>query len=613
MMIPVIFCVKILCNNYLLIMSLYTKYRPKKFSDLVGQDHIRDTLLEAVKQNRISHAYLFAGPRGTGKTSAARILSKASNCLTIAKDRDAKKEISGEPCGKCESCLDIISGRALDIIEIDAASNRGIDEIRELREQVKFAPAKLKYKVYIIDEVHMLTREAFNALLKTLEEPPAHAIFVLATTEPHKILPTIISRTQRFDFKRVSKDDIISNLKNIAEMEKAKVDEGAFDLISAMAEGSHRDAITMLEQIISHSKDTSLEDAEKLLGVAKSEEVIKIIGAIFNSNAEEGLKIAHGMQASGQSMTQLNIAIIEQLRRVFLYLVSGKALFEDTKENTEKIINLAKDYKDSGASEREIIKMIEVFVEAGALLKESAYPILPIEMAIVESCGFDKNPKSLPGRHAGEIRSSTDSDRPEDKSNGRNPKPHSAEATRGRQIQNSNDETPLRQDFAGQANSNDENSKLQVKTSKKEESSHSEPEVENPVKSGDPSASLGMTSKAPEASEALEASEAVTITDDVWKKIVDTTKGENNSLAALLRDAKPIGGGDEELIVGVKFKFHRDKISEIQNIQVLEGVLCKVTGQNIRVKCQIADLRPKAKKPATDDELQKAAEEIFNN
>jgi DNA polymerase-3 subunit gamma/tau len=549
-------------------MSLYTKYRPKKFSDLVGQDHIRDTLLEAVKQNRISHAYLFAGPRGTGKTSAARILAKASNCLTAVKDREESKEISGEPCDKCESCLDIVSGRALDIIEIDAASNRGIDEIRELREQVKFAPARLKRKVYIIDEVHMLTREAFNALLKTLEEPPLHAIFVLATTEPHKVLPTIISRTQRFDFRRVSKEDIILNLKNIVKAEKVKIDEGALDLIAALAEGSHRDAITMLEQIISHSKDTSLEDAEKLLGAAKSEEVIKIIGAIFNSNSEEGLKIAHGMQASGQSMAQLNIAIIEQLRRVFLYLVSGKALFDDTKENTEKIVELAKEFKNSGRSESNIIKMIEIFVEAGTLLKESAYPILPIEMAVVETASFNENPKSLPDRQAGEIRISKS-------------------------------ETSPRQDSAGQANSNDQNSKLQVKTSKEEKSSHSEPEVKNPRASEDPSS--------------LAPQDDTVISDDIWKKIIDATKVENNSLAALLRDAKPIGGSDDELIVGVKFKFHRDKISEIQNIQVLEGMLCKVTGQNIRVKCQIADLRPKVSKPATDDELQKAAEEIFKN
>jgi DNA polymerase-3 subunit gamma/tau len=577
-------------------MSLYTKYRPKNFSDLVGQDHIRDTLEEAAKQGRIAHAYLFAGPRGVGKTSAARILAKAANCTgEVAKE--------GEPCGKCDSCKEIALGRALDVIEIDAASNRGIDEIRELREQVKFAPAKLKRKVYIIDEVHMLTREAFNALLKTLEEPPAHAMFVMATTEPHKIPATIISRTQRFDFRRITKDDIIKNLKEIVKAEKVKISDEALDLIAAMAEGSHRDAITILEQVLSHSKDVNLEDAQKILGVAKAEEVIKIVRAIFNSKPEEGLKIAHDLAGRGQSIAQLNFAIIEQLRRVFLYLTTEKTLFDDTKENTEKIIELAEQFKSRGGTSESIVLMIEVFVEAGALLKESAFPVLPIEMGIVESCGLATNNKA-------EIKDNKDIEEIKKKDgefkNKRTEEPQNQETEGHKNVkkQNLTSDGILNQDRNPSVT-------LGMTTSVQDDTIKDQSDSLSQAPRDNIREKLTADSPAsPAGGSQLEASGI--LSDDVWKKIIETTKSENNSLAALLRDAKPIGGSGEELVLGVKFKFHQDKISEIQNIQILESVLCKVTGSNMRVKCQIADLRPRVAKPATDDELQKAAEEIFN-
>ena len=242
-------------------MSLYRKYRPQTFAHLVGQDHVSQTLLSALRLGRVSHAYLFTGPRGTGKTSTARLVAKALNCLD---------ESSVEPCNACEICMEIADGRLIDIIEIDAASNRGIDEMRDLREKIHFAPTRAKLKVYIIDEVHMLTKEAFNALLKTLEEPPEHVYFVLATTEVHKIPETILSRCQRFDFQRIPVKVLVDRLSFIAQEEKIEVEEKALEMIAHHAEGGLRDAIGLLEQMAADGSLT-VERVSTVLGIGGCE------------------------------------------------------------------------------------------------------------------------------------------------------------------------------------------------------------------------------------------------------------------------------------------------------------------------------------------------------
>ena len=242
---------------------LYRKYRPKTFSEVIGQEHIVQTLTNAISSDMVSHAYLFAGPRGSGKTSLARLLAKAVNC---------QNRKGFEPCNKCSSCLEINQGRAIDLIEIDAASNRGIDEMRELRDGIKFSPTKLKYKVFIIDECHQLSREAANALLKTLEEPPSHAIFILATTQIHKMIPTIVSRTQRFDFRRLTFSEIIKKLEMIARTEKVKIEKPALELIASNSGGSLRDGESLLDQVLTYSRTLNKEkieagDIKQLLGL----------------------------------------------------------------------------------------------------------------------------------------------------------------------------------------------------------------------------------------------------------------------------------------------------------------------------------------------------------
>ena len=563
-------------------MSLYRIHRPITFSDLIGQDHIRDTLLEAVKQDMLSHAYLFTGPRGTGKTTTARLIAKVANCLNIEKN-------TGEPCNKCESCSEISDLKSMDIIEIDAASNRGIDEIRELRENVKFSPTKLKYKVYIIDEVHMLTREAFNALLKTLEEPPNHAIFILATTEPHKIPATIISRTQRFDFRRISKKDIVTNLKLIAKKEKIEIDDDSLDLIATTAQGGHRDAISLLDQASSFKKKLNLTDVENILGIASEVEVMNMLEAIFSTNPEEGLKIAQNLYKEGISLAQFNVHIIETLRKLLLYVSSNEVLFEDTKENTEQIKEFSKKYfpeKDRINSTKKLVSLIEIFIEAGRLIKDVSYPVLPIEMAVIESTGLNETNKQ------------------------KNEEITAFCGTPPKAVANSNDQKP--------------------KIIKEEKDSHSVLDTESRddriLNQVQDDTKNNIDLKKPEAQKANVAPEALedspelptfvnleSFSEDIWQKVINETKAENSTLAALLRDTKPVGAEAENLIVGVKFKFHQDKISEAKNISILEGVIHKVSGQNVRVKCQIADLRRKPTVSSSDDDLQKAAKEIFND
>ncbi len=242
--------------------ALYRKFRPQRFAEVVGQEHIRTALGNALKTNRLTHAYIFSGPRGTGKTSFARLLAKAANCLNPVNEF--------EPCNVCVNCQEITQGTALDVIEIDAASNRGIDEIRDLREKVGYAPTKTKFKIYIIDEVHMLTKEAFNALLKTLEEPPAHVIFILATTELHKVPETILSRCQRYQFHRASPEELVALLGDIATKEKIKLDVAALELIAERAEGSFRDALTLLGNIASTATPLDVTELRTLLGLPPS-------------------------------------------------------------------------------------------------------------------------------------------------------------------------------------------------------------------------------------------------------------------------------------------------------------------------------------------------------
>jgi len=294
------------------------KYRPQAFDEVIGQSHITTTLENAIAQNRVAHAYIFAGPRGVGKTTTARIFAKALNC---------DKGPTADPCNKCPSCLEITLGSSLDILEIDGASNRGIDEIRNLRENVKFSPSKGRFKIYIIDEVHMLTMDAFNALLKTLEEPPAHVKFIFATTQAHKVPPTILSRCQRFDFRRISIKDIVESLKAIAKKENLKVDDDVLILMAKHSDGSMRDAQVVLDQISSFADGRiSLEDASKMLGAVSDDILFSLADTIKLKDALKGLKIINDLVNDGKDVAQVVLYLIEHFRDLSVAKISKEPL-----------------------------------------------------------------------------------------------------------------------------------------------------------------------------------------------------------------------------------------------------------------------------------------------
>jgi DNA polymerase-3 subunit gamma/tau len=369
---------------------LYRKYRPQKFSEVVGQDHIIKTLTSALKTDKVAHAYLFAGPRGVGKTSVARILAKAVNCLDNS---------SFEPCNKCDSCLEIMEGRAMDLIEIDAASNRGVEEARELRERTRFGPTHSKYKVFVIDEAHQLTKDAFNALLKTLEEPPAHAIFILATTEPYKMLPTILSRVQRFDFKKLSLPDIIKRLEMIAKKEGIKISEKALRIIALNSEGYMRDAESMLGQVIAFSayapegasadkfgsKEITVEDIENILGIVDINLAIKFIDLLAKKKTAEALTFIDKFVNQGYDLVQFIQSLINYSRKLLLIRVS-KDLSKLVKEelSAEQMNTALKQAEEFSLAE--ISKMIEIFIQTLYQMKRSSFPQIEMELAVVEIC-----------------------------------------------------------------------------------------------------------------------------------------------------------------------------------------------------------------------------------
>ncbi|MBZ1348817.1 MAG: DNA polymerase III subunit gamma/tau [Candidatus Liptonbacteria bacterium] len=362
-------------------LAIYRKYRPKTFKELIGQEPIIEILQNAAKNDKIGHAYLFYGPRGSGKTTLARIMAKVVNCETRDSDNQFKKK--GEPCNKCRPCLEIDEGKALDVIEIDAASNRGIDEIRNLKEGIRLSPTSYKYKVFIIDECHQLTKEASNALLKTLEEPPSHAIFILATTEFEKIPTTIISRTQRFNFKKLSKNKILQKLKNVVEVEKIKIDEISLELIATAAEGSFRDAESLLDQVILLGNG-DLSTVEQILGKIGFSKTAELAGLILKGELEESLEFLSKINEGGYNLIQLNHDIIHYLRRVLVLSFDPKMekIFEE--ELTLEELKQLKEHSKICQPEKHII-LLKSLIRAYSEMKYSPFAIIPLEVAIIEN------------------------------------------------------------------------------------------------------------------------------------------------------------------------------------------------------------------------------------
>ena len=357
---------------------LARKWRPQKFEDVINQKHVVLTLQNALKTRRLANAYLFTGPRGIGKTTIARILAKSINC---------ERGISPTPCNECDSCRDITESRSLDVLEIDGASNRGIDEIRNLRESLKYAPNPGKHKIYIIDEVHMLTNEAFNALLKTLEEPPTRVMFIFATTEPHKVPATIISRCQRFDFKRISINEIISHLKHICEQEKIDIDDEALFLIARKAEGGMRDSQSLLDQAISFcgSKITS-KDIIDLLGIIEWEIFFNFTDYIISKKIKEGLNLVETVFFNGYDLVEFLSGLSEHFRNILMVKATGSINFIEASDNYKKR------YQEISTQfeEPDLLQLIQIASDAQYTIKRSSNPRIFMEMVVMKMIRLTK-------------------------------------------------------------------------------------------------------------------------------------------------------------------------------------------------------------------------------
>ena len=348
--------------------ALYRKWRPQDWNEVVGQEHVIQTLRNAVIHDRVAHAYLFAGPRGTGKTTTARLLAKAVNCL--------ETNLENRPCNACEHCQSLTAGRFMDLIEIDAASNTSVDDIRDLRDKINFSPSQGRYKVYIIDEVHMLSTAAFNALLKTLEEPPSHAIFILATTEIHKIPATVLSRCQRHEFRRIPLDIIISHLKAKSAEDGITVEEPVFNEIARQATGSLRDAISLLDQLTSTNEKVTLDLAQNVLGTATSLRVIEIVDALVNKDTAQGLTQINLALDSGTDPRQLARQIVTYLRNILLYKMGNEKQVEVSDEIKPKLFAHA-----NQMTMTDLLRAIEAFNQAIDKEQANWHPGLGLELA----------------------------------------------------------------------------------------------------------------------------------------------------------------------------------------------------------------------------------------
>jgi DNA polymerase-3 subunit gamma/tau len=526
--------------------ALYRKWRPARFGEVVGQEHVTRTLQNAVAAGRIGHAYLFSGPRGTGKTTIARLVAKAANCLD--------EDLSQRPCNKCGPCLAVNDGRYLDLIEIDAASNTGVDDIRDLREKINFSPNEGRYKVYIIDEVHMLSPAAFNALLKTLEEPPPHAIFVLATTEDHKVPLTIKSRCQPFSFRLLTTQEITGRLTWMAERENISIEPQAIAMIAQHATGSLRDAESLLDQLLTAPDDTiTLERAQMVLGTASNAAVVELAEAWLNGDGPNGLSTIHQALGSGADPRQYARQMVAHLRRLLLLKTAGRDLSLDvTDEQREVLVRQA-----MKASRNNLIDAVKRFNEAATTPSSSWQPQLPLELAFVELLpGLDAPPQA-------ELVKVTE---PEKREENHQPSP-------GEELMESAPE------------------RIQVKGIEQEPKEGEEPEVEL-------GAQDGLTLKQ--------------VTSN-WPRIREYVAGVDKSLPALLASCKPLATEGNILILGFDFPILKDKFDKKPRAnEILSEALGELTGAPCFVRTVVTDqYRPTSATTEIDqEEFAALAEEL---
>ncbi len=518
--------------------ALYRKWRPRTFEEIVGQEHVVRTLRNALLSGRIHHAYLFAGPRGTGKTTTARLLAKAVNCLAPREER---------PCNECEICVAVNEGRLLDLIEIDAASNTGVDDVRELRERVGFRPNEARYKVYVIDEVHMLSNAAFNALLKTLEEPPPHAIFVLATTEPHKILPTVLSRCQRFDFHRISVGEIIDRLEWIAEQENLHSERQALELIARQATGSMRDAESLLDQLASYDDGRiTVEQMRTALGIGASETVMQVTQALAEGDVARGLGAINAAVDQGTDPRQFARQMVEHLRTLLLLKLESGVVPACISE--EMLVAL----QDQAVafSRRQLLNAVRLFNRAVREAKGGWQPQLPLEMAFVEAVL-----PLEPGGDGGGSNSPTETSGPSGPRRGR---------------------------------SRLASGKVASAPSQESRRSRPQPEKEGKSEEHERASKADVVRESAAAYEVKDADDTPLTPEQVlehWPSFLNALRPRDLSLEALMRSCEPVDVEEDVVVLSFSHKFHRSKVEEDKKRHIVEDVLSDLFGRHLRVRC----------------------------
>ncbi len=546
--------------------TLYRKYRPLKFSEIVGQQHIVKTLSNSIANKHIGHAYLFTGPRGTGKTTLARIFAKTTNCLSPVKNKSGGLE----PCLKCENCQAFQADKFNDIIEIDAASNTGVDNIRELKENTKLPPLQGKFKVYIIDEVHMLSQGAFNALLKTLEEPPSHIIFILATTEIHKVPETIISRCQRFDFGKLNTEEITEKLSRIAKKEKIQISPEALEIIASVAEGGMRDAESLLGQII--SMETGKITAEKissLLGLAENKFIEKITELVFANKTEEALLLINQIYRDGFNLDFFAKKWLDYLRKLMIVSVNPETKSDLTGSLTPEQLKRVGELSQQRPLSF-ITTCIEEIMETIPKIKTSAIPQLPLELTIVKLTTDNNDSGKRTGGNP------TDSD-------------SSANETEKKSATKKSTETITSPEHTATKQSADSTKPKKVKKFNLSETIKSALKNEDEQKE-EQQDNQGKISRKKNTNKNKNAS-AIDIyeIEKVWKEILNEIKRENFSLSMTLTNSKPIKSKDDGAIkIAVLSEFHRDIINKPENRLTIQNISNKITGLEFEIEATTA-------------------------
>lgn len=569
--------------------ALYRKWRPQGFDSLVGQEAVRTALTNALETGRIAHAYLFAGPRGTGKTSTAKILAKAVNC---------EHGPTPNPCNKCQNCVRINDGTSMDVFEIDAASNRGIDEIRDLREKVAFAPVNGRYKVYIIDEVHMLTTEAFNALLKTLEEPPPHVIFILATTEPHKIPATIHSRCQRFDFKRVTDSDIVKRLREVADGSGIAADDDALQLIAVQADGGMRDALSLLDQCGVMAERVSAETVRSVLGIVGREALRELVKAVGEGNVPKALELLEALFAGGKDVKQIITELAEYLRAVLLYKASPdyrEIYLTDTKEAVAAMEGLFSTDRLMAAQERLHQCMLE--------LRQSVRGRIAAEMCLFDLCRVEGSTLAALTARVEKLEAML--------------------AGRIPAIQQTVPAAPVHQDYSQQAATAletgpkfgyvlDEGHGIHTEAPEPQPQKPAA-EVENYQPAAEPVKAMPVKKAAPvQKAEPAPIMEADAAAGDLWQQVLEILKTEKKrSMVACAAGGRAVSYVNGILTVAFKNKFNCKRMNADDYKKAFEAVLLRLARCEVRLNCvEEAGLVQKPPVPAPAKEQEEELEPV---